>query len=721
MAYAHSPNQSGDWHDLDVHLSSVAELAASFAARLDAVEAARLLGWVHDIGKLHPSWQEFLRLAAKGEAARGPDHSSVGMVLLAEETRHHLLALLCACHHGGLRNPASLKTRFQEKGADARIRQAVELGLEHLRDLDVSLDPPIMPERMRKQSPSLSLAWRMLHSCLVDADCLDTEAHREPEKADLRSGYDRLTQLSSRLEANQRALMQDAVGEINAQRAQMYTDALEASKRAPGFFSLTMPTGAGKTRTGMAFALRHALEHDLDRVIVAIPYTSIIEQNVDVYREMFGERNVLEHHSARVSADERGETEAELWQRLAADNWDAPVVVTTNVQFFESLFASRNSELRKLHNIAGSVVILDEVQTLPPNLLAPTLDALRTLVEEFDCTVVFSTATQPAFGHDVLGGRSTVRPLEDVREIVANVGLHFEAFRRVHYEVGNVGKPKQLGELADEIAALDQVLVIMNTIRDTRELVDELDGVPDVLHLSTRLIGCHRREVLDEVRRRLKAGITCRLISTQVVEAGVDLDFPVVYRALGPLDSVVQAAGRCNREGKLGEGIVHVFSVPGDRMPPGAYRSGADVTRQILANEGVEALHDTTVFTRYFRDLYATQNLDKAVCETEQNLNFEDSSANYRLIPDDTVSVLVRRRSDEREIDQILQVGDRVTRWHLRKLQPFLVSLPQYEFEKALDAGFVEPVDDLLYRWTGRYDQVLGVVRTFAPSALVCA
>jgi CRISPR-associated endonuclease/helicase Cas3 len=388
----------------------------------------------------------------------------------------------------------------------------------------------------------------------------------------------------------------------------------------------------------MAFALKHALVHGLDRVIVAIPYTSIIEQTADVYRNIFGETSVLEHHSAVITGHDGCDplSYQDVWSRLASENWDAPIVVTTTVQLFESLFAHRPSACRKLHNIARSVLVLDEVQTLPPQLLTPILDVLQDLVEHYSVSVVLCTATQPA-----LQDGPYLKGLSNIREIVPDPPRYFAALRRVHYTLPAADERWDWERVAVEMRNTAQCLAIVNTKPDALQLLDALND-STALHRSTLLCGAHRRDVLHEIRRRLDIGEPCRLIATQVVEAGVDLDFPLVLRAIGPLDRIVQAAGRCNREGRLASGRVVVFWPAEGKVPPGAYRTGTDTAISLLSRPQVD-LHDPTLYRTYFELLYQAVETDvKGIQNLRQALDYPEVAQRFRLIEDDTAAVVVR-------------------------------------------------------------------------------
>ena len=486
MPYAHSPNHNGVPHDLVEHLTSVAQKASLFAKKFGATDMAYWAGLWHDLGKFHPDFQAYL---ANPIARRGPDHSSAGAVLA--EGRFSPLAFLVAGHHGGLPALTELKLRLREKARASAIKQALDLAqqaissIEPTSPLDTKLPTFLQgtPQRKSEQEDlkrRLELFLRMVFSALVDADFLDTERHFEPEQAQQRGQRVSLGELWERFETAQGVFSGRKQGALHEIRHEIYQACLHAAQHPPGMFSLTVPTGGGKTRSGMAFALRHALMHGLDRVIVAIPYTSIIEQSVDVYGGIFGAESVLEHHSAVTPHDDPSDPLSyhEVWARLASQNWDAPIVVTTTVQLFESLFANRPSSCRKLHNIARSVVILDEVQTLPPELLTPILDILQNLVDHYHVSVLLCTATQPA-----LQDGPYVKGLRDVREIIADPTQYFAALQRVRYELPVPGERWTWERVAGEMQSAEQGLAIVNTKQDALRLLDAIHD-PEAFHLA---------------------------------------------------------------------------------------------------------------------------------------------------------------------------------------------------------------------------------------------
>ena len=561
------------------------------------------------------------------------------------------------------------------------------------------------------------LLIRMLFSCLVDADWLDTERHFDSGKAQKRGQFSPLAELWTRFEADQATLLSKARltdSLVNQARREVYEACLNAAEGEQGVYRLTVPTGGGKTRSGMAFALRHAAKHGLKRVIVAIPYTSIIDQTAQVYQGILGPDNVLEHHSAIEFALDPTEeqAEAEVRRRLAAENWDAPIVVTTTVQLFESLFASKPSRCRKLHNIAGSVLVLDEVQTLPLHLLKPIMDVLKELVAHYGVTLVLSTATQPAFSGDspYLQGFNP-SPVE----MVPNPERFFRSLKRVEYDI--IPEPWTWERVAEEMKKHRQALCVVNSRKDALVLFDLLDD-PNTFHLSTLMCPVHRRETLVEIKRRLDANEPCLLVSTQVVEAGVDLDFPVVLRAMGPLDRIVQAAGRCNREGRLDCGKVIVFEPAEGHAPRGSYATAISEARTMIAGTNAD-LHDPGVFDVYFRRLWQDCNLDVRKIQTGRGrLNYPEVSEKFKMIDDDTLPVIVQygKPGPEETLNAVRAKGS-IAGNDWRRLQPYAVNIYRYRFEQYVNECFVEEVLDGLYLWKGGYHARKGIAQESADPA----
>ncbi len=574
--------------------------------------------------------------------------------------------------------------------------------------------PPAVPRWLESDALAADLFVRLVFSGLVDADFLDTEQHFAPERSARRMPAPGLGVLWERFERRHAETFAppvpgDVVGEV---RAEVYRQCIEAADGPRGIFRLTVPTGGGKTLSALAFALRHALRNNQRRVIAAVPYLTITEQTADAYRAALETprdvgRVVLEHHSEAFTGRDQDEVlePAMVWGRLAAENWDAPVVVTTTVQLFESLFANMPARCRKLHHLAGSVLILDEAQALPPHLLTPILDVLRELVAHYGVSVVLCTATQPAFG--AIDAFTSVT----ATEIVPDAARLFRSLRRVRYDWREA--PTSWDTAADELRAERQALAIVNTKRDAVALLDALDD-PHALHLSTSLCGAHRRAVIRAVRERLAESRPCRLVTTQVVEAGVDLDFPLVLRAVGPLDAVIQAAGRCNREGKQAEGRVVVFQPEQGGLPGGAYRTATGQTLAVLGAGGFDP-DDPATATAYFRALYGLLDTDRErIQQHRRSLDYPAVSRAFQMI-EPTESVVVRYGSAseqakvERMLDQIAR-RDGSGRHLLRSLQPYLVSVRPMAAAHYAVQGFATPLVPGLWRWEGRYDPIRGLV-----------
>lgn len=708
--FAHSTQRDdrSDWQGLAEHLRNVAALAGEKAAAFDASGLAELTGLLHDLGKYTDDFQRHIA----GDAIR-VDHATRGAMVAVERFGPigMLLAYGIAGHHAGLANGS-------EGGERTALCDRLKgLGLPPLKD-DWRRDI-VLPERLTapklvplKDQGMFQFAFlaRMLFSCLVDADYLDTEAFYDrvalPGQANDRSATraleaPSLQSLRERLDTRLAGFAADS--DVNRVRADILAHTRQAARHAPGLFSLTVPTGGGKTLASLAFALDHAIEHGLRRVIFVIPFTSIVEQNAAVFRSALGdlgEAAVLEHHSAFVAAP-LPRSDAERYQareklRLAMENWDAPIIVTTAVQFFESLFAARPSQCRKLHNIAGSVVILDEAQTLPLKLLRPAVAAIDELARNYRSSIVLCTATQPALNApDFRGG------LEKVRELAPNPQKLFRKLDRVR--VRHVGTLDD-DALAAQLRELDQVLCIVNNRRHARALYQALADQAGARHLTTLMCAKHRSEVLAEVRVRLKAGEPCRLISTSLIEAGVDISLPTVYRAEAGLDSVAQAAGRCNRNGERAAELseVRVFATANsDWAPPPELRQFAQAAQEVMRQPQFrdDPLSPPAI-EAYFRLLYwqkGDKELDTAnllgLCAESRidSLPLETLAAKFRMIDTVQMPVIVPFDDDAREHLKSLRHVDK-SGGLARKLQPYLVQLPRNGFDALRQAGAIQPV-----------------------------
>lgn len=719
--YAHSIDGKPveEWHRLEAHLIGTAKLAASFAAEFGCGEWGRLAGLWHDIGKYSEDFQKMILASADAHIETKPgrvDHSTTGAIHAIEKFKipGRIFSYLIAGHHAGL---SDWQTDTAGRKSIVQRLQNIEL----LKELPISEIPHyIIGQSLPKQKfitrEGHALWIRMLYSCLVDADFLDTEAFLEPEKTKSRKGYPSLNELLPLFEA----YMTDKLAKaehtfVNKQRADILRQCIAKSAHKPAIFTLTVPTGGGKTLSSMAFALNHALRYGKKRIIYVIPYTSIIEQTADQLRDIIKDA-VIEHHSNVDTSDERKETPR---SRLACENWDAPIIVTTSVQFFDSLFANRSSRCRKLHNIVNSVVILDEVQLLPPEYLNPILHTMKELHQNYNVTFILSTATQPAFGiHYSFDFH--FEGLGNMVEIIENpLSLH-KSFRRVDIHVpGDLLTPCSWEALASDLVRYPSVLCIVNRRDDCRTLYQlMLEKEGNTFHLSALMCGEHRSKVITQIKQRLKNKIPTRVISTQLVEAGVDLDFPVVYRAIAGLDSIAQAAGRCNREGLLEKGHVIVFSLP-SKIPSGYLRQSGEIGRRLLSEEAEDLLSPER-FEKFFAELYWLQgsNLDKhqilkdLAPDKELRFSFLSAAQKFKLIDDSKYApVIVRYGEGEKLIEQITKIGPE--RWLMRRLQRYTVNLPRYIHEKLYKQGA------LIETHPGIFIQVYGAA--YHPELGFCA
>lgn len=710
--FAHtSSGRTDTWEPLEQHLTEVGELAADFADEINAASWGRIAGRYHDIGKFSNAFQGYLCAAAdvhSPDVTGKVDHSTAGAQLsMRFGPFGQLMAYVIAGHHAGLPNWFD--------GLENRLSKMVAPWQENAADWlqdEVLPKPEFQALPTDRVSAAFKVAFftRMVFSCLVDADFLCTERFMSPRQAAVRAPITLdLSTLQVRLTQHVDKLSVGAAGVVNAIRRDVLQRCREASSQAVGTFSLCVPTGGGKTLSSMEFALRHAIRNRQRRVIVAMPFTSIVEQNASVYRKAFGdtpEGTVIEHHCNLEPANESTRN------RLSAENWDAPIVVTTNVQLLESLFAARTSRCRKLHNIANSVIILDEAQCLPVDLLQATLLGLQELVDEHGCSIVLCSATQPAIEHS----DSFPIGMRDVIPILADGESHHETLKRVRIDQAGLLTDNELGlRLRDT----EQILCVVNTRAHAAELYQAIHQEPGAFHLSTRMCAQHRFKTLTEIRQRLCAGESCRVVSTQLIEAGVDVDFPVVLRAACGLDSLVQATGRCNREGKLKAGTVVWFDTE-KSPPPGHLRRTAEVAKEIVCDD--EDLLAPNTIRRYFAHYYWTQQHQWDAHEvlgrdclpanvSNMKFGFKTMAQRYRLIRDAGVPVIVPYGTDGEKLrDRLLEdfPPDRPT-W--RRLQRFTVSVYEAQAAALVEAGdaILTPQGVIALLRASRYNQQVGI------------
>ncbi|WP_099204779.1 CRISPR-associated helicase/endonuclease Cas3 [Scatolibacter rhodanostii] len=676
------------------HLTATAEKASQFAKAFSAADLGYLCGILHDIGKYSLKFQR--RITGSNERV---DHSTAGAQVACLELRNVPVGFCIAGHHGGLPNGGNPKLATSDEPTFAgKMLRKVGEDIEDYRvyQNELAVSACEIPKRFLANAQTGFFFTRMLYSCLVDADYLDTEAFMEdnPQKRLEGTGLKKLDmQLDDFI-----APWWKSDKLLNQKRCEILKALIEGSGQKAGLFSLTVPTGGGKTVSSMAFALKHALENGLRRVIYVIPYTSIIEQTQKVFEKIFGEENVVAHYaSLDYTTDESGKITDKRY--LATENWDAPIIITTSVQFFESLYANRPSRCRKLHNIAESVIIFDEAQMLPVPYLKPCIHAVAELIKNYGCSAIMCTATQPALTPLF----AELLPEFESRELCPNVSDMYLFFKRVEY--------KKAGPLSDEEVAYrlneqKQVLCIVNNKRQAQKIYGLLDG-KGCFHLSTMMCPMHRREVLDEIRDRLKLGKPCRVISTSLVEAGVDVDFPVVYRALAGLDSIIQAGGRCNREGAPEKGLVYIFE--SEQKPPQEILQNVAAAQRIMRD--YEDISSPEAIQAYFDFLYYRlkdeKDLDKKEILREiqkGTMPFETVANEFQFIEQASCTVYVPWKEGESLIN-LLKNG-MMSRGLLRKAGQYAVSVYQPHFNELIRSGAIQKIgidsavlsDILLYK-----------------------
>jgi CRISPR-associated endonuclease/helicase Cas3 len=752
MAFAHTGSRAdkSDWEPLSDHLAAVAELASEFAESFGASEWGHLLGVWHDLGKFAPAFQRYLELSSKGDSnAARVDHSTAGALHASRAFSAGrttgvgvVVASAIAGHHAGLPDfdtgdDSCLCRRLDHP----RPESIAALSAAPAGVLDQS--PPPVPSFLSSTSAAAdrplahSLFTRMLFSALIDADRLATERFRSPETAAGRQAFSRLGihDLHRLLDEHLERLMESRSGTpsaVDAHRRALLTACRNRAPSPPGIFTLTAPTGCGKTLSSMAFALEHARLHGLRRVIYALPFTSVTEQCAEQFRLAFGTDAVLEHHSAYRSSDgdalpgafEESEDPTSVRTRLLAENWDAPIVVTTNVRLLESLFAASPSDCRRLHRLAHSVVVLDEAQALPVHLLKPTLAALQELSASYRVSVVLCSATVPAV---------TIREgipigLRGVEEIVPDPPALARAMRRV--DVARVG-PLNDDALADRIAREPTALAIVNTRGHAARLFTLLrDRDVEALHLSALMCPIHRSERVKEIKRRLAAGESCRVVSTQVVEAGIDIDFPLVLRAMAGLDSIVQAAGRCNREGRLARGKVEVFDT--DEQPSPGVRLARGDAEQVLV-PGVDPLGLDTI-DRYFGLHYWSRSGEwdggdrgpiTAMLRPpgdpkshKGGFLFRQAADAYQVIDEYSTSVVVPFGEEGRKLCDLLMDPHKSVPSLFRRIQPYTVSVSPWLVQQLVAATccMLSPLGPAVLVDAASYDDDLGLRPAAGPT-----
>lgn len=710
MYYAHSKgSDKNDWEPLIEHLKQVSVRCKVFADVFGGGELGRVAGLLHDIGKYTRKFTSRL------EGARiRVDHSTAGAKMADEIFKSGYATVLQYAimgHHAGLPNYGSVDT---EGSFANRIKKDInDYSAYHTELNDALINPsavvfpPNICHAVKQASSIEDLGYcfffliKMLFSCLVDADFLETEKFMDREKSEIRRQYPSMNVFFKKLDVHIKELNAAAhKTEINKNRQSILAACLSVAEQAKGFFQLTVPTGGGKTLSSMAFAMRHAVKHGMDRIIYVIPYTSIIEQTAKNFKKIFGEENVLEHHSNfdyEPDLDKNVEETSDS-MKLASENWDVPIVVTTNVQFFESLYANKTSKSRKIHNIANAVIIFDEAQLLPVNYLRPALETLCELAENYRSSIVLCTATPPSIDRYLRKGVF-------VKEIIPDEIYNPAVFARVKYS--NIGRIN-FSNMMDMLNQREQVLCIVSHRKLARKIFESL---PDKnrYHLSGNMCAAHRRKILDKIKAHLKEGEDVRVVTTQLIEAGVDIDFPVVFRQSAGLDSIIQAAGRCNREGLLPFGEVFVFELEGEPRAKGFLGRTATLGAEVLRNfERIDA-PETVRF--YFEKLYASDDVDKdRILQQIRDgadkfkFPFRDIAEEFKLIKNDSIAVIVPYDDTAKNLINQLEYGGNAV---ARKLQEYTVNVygsdkgervqENADFQNLMNSGGLQVIADIYY------------------------
>ena len=753
----------GSLQTLPEHIEGVAHHCVLFLEEAGLPELAplgRVLAQLHDAGKAQSAFQRYILGV---NTAKAP-HSAAGALLATKllptlpkgsplkRTRiAQLLTYAISGHHRGLYNYAELQNKLEDIDTKDRCKKAEGA----LSELMSEIDCWVKEHEQRTEAYLLELASRvegeeqaqalirLLFSCLVDADFLDTEAFIDEERKGRRqeatSRYTPLETSRDRLTKHMEGFSTE--GKINEARRAFLNRCREHGRTCPkGYYSLFLPTGGGKTLSSMTWALETALNHKAQRIIYVIPYTSIITQTAGIFREIFGEENVLEHHSDISFSGDEASQEAERYERtrLLAENWDAPIIVTTNVQFFESLFSHKVSRSRKVHSIANSVVVFDEVQMFPTEFLNPMLRLLEDLRHIYGTQLLFCSATLPPFDKDHSSSFKRVNDFHQlsdaIQPIVPEDPELFKVFDRVIYHLEE--KEYTTKELAEELSQLDSALCIVNSRRDASQLYHALleagKETQNVIHLSRNMCSAHLKERIAEIRQRLKAGLPTIVISTQLIEAGVDIDLPIVYRAMSGLDSIVQAGGRCNREGKRpAPGEVYVFSLSDGGKAFGAIAQGQDATRFLLDNdkehtrpsiplELIEAYYD-----RYYASIesFDTKDIAESLYDEDEakrwRFDFEQASKDFQLIDNVDRDLFVPYGKGKELLEGLEKHTLYLNHRTLRELQQYHVAISKGRYEELEEARLLSEV--VVDREAGKsilvlapqgYDEALGVCTT---------
>ncbi len=711
--FAHSENSRKEKHSLSKHLHQTAKLAESFACYESYKLIFKMTGLLHDLGKYQIAFQRYL----ENGGSRGSVHHASWGAGFARILKAIEASIAIDGHHKGLPNNSAWKSDT-EPFCRNEISEFEKVKKEFINDTRIKeedFEKQNRPLFTKEQSLQREIFIRYLFSALTDSDWLSTEEHFEHDKSKMRIGAILpLNAMINKLE--EEFSKKPKEGEINQLRNDARNQAIQNADMPCGFYSLSLPTGMGKTLTSMAWALRHAKKNELKRIIIVLPYINIIDQTAQILKAIFGEEWVLEHHSSYNEDDHVSRDIAESCsinekrKRLACENWGYPVIVTTTVQLFESLFSNRPSQCRKIHNIAEAVVIFDEVQAIPKEVILPTLQMLQDVQAVMKTSFLFCTATLPAFEkRDGFNGINSIYPL------IENPAVLYEKTKRVEYRLIDDLKLIDYSRLLGSVLQVsNSSLVIFNTKKAALEFYNCTRNIGDwerKYHLSTAMCPSHRKDVIKNIRNDLDAKMKILVISTQLIEAGVDFDFPVVFRAMAPLEAISQSAGRCNREGKLGElgGKVFLFKLQDGGMPDKTYAACAGHAEDLIMRN-VNQLHEHTVFNAYYAQIVQLYvNPDKNnINEARKRFDFETVSESYRIVQDITKGLYIYNYSDEsRQLLHSLRYKEFLSRDDYRKMQAYTVQV--YGYFIFQHKGLCETMDQGFMAWYGNYDPQTGI------------
>jgi CRISPR-associated endonuclease/helicase Cas3 len=709
--YAHSENICKEKHSLSKHLDQTARFTESFAWDESYKSIFYLTGLLHDLGKYQPEFQNYLENGGKRGSV---PHASWGSGY-ARLCRLIEASIAIDGHHKGLPDNSAWKS-----DTEAFKRDEVT-GFENVVKAFMS-DTKFNKEDIKKlnsltfsEKSKREVFIRYLFSALTDSDWLSTEKHFKQDTFEMRiRAVLPIDDMTSKLEKEFSIKSKD--GEINRLRNDARNQALQKADMPCGFYSLSLPTGMGKTLTSMAWALQHAKTNDLKRIIIVLPFINIIDQTAQVLKNIFGEEWVLEHHSS-YNEDEKGARDhsedcspIQEQKDLACENWDYPIIVTTTVQFFESLFSNRRSQCRKIHNIAESVVIFDEVQTLPKEVILPTLQMLKDVQAIMKTSFLFCTATQPAFEK-----RQEFDGIDAIFPLIDDPAILFKKTKRVEYYLLNDLTPIDYGELLEAvIQAESSALVIFNTKKSALEFYNrtkDFGNWEKKYHLSTAMCPSHRKDVIKNIRNDLEAKRKILVASTQLIEAGVDFDFPVVFRAMAPLEAVIQSAGRCNREGNLGElgGKVNLFKIQDSGMPDKTYAACAGYAEEMIKQD-INQLHGHKVFNDYYAQvirLYVDPDRYN-INEARKQFNFQTVNDSYHIIRSLNEGLYIYNYNDEsRQLIHSFEYKEFLSRDDYRKMQAYTVQV--YKHFIIHNSEMCKPMPQGFMVWYGNYDRETGI------------